>query len=44
LSALFLILTGRSGVTVGEHLDNLLVRLIITMGGDLPSVLSNRAS
>jgi uncharacterized protein (DUF302 family) len=29
---------------VGEHLDRLLGRLIITMGGDVPSALSNGAS
>jgi hypothetical protein len=30
--------------TVGEHLDRLLARLIITMGGDVPAALSNGAS
>jgi hypothetical protein len=30
--------------TVGEHLDRLLARLIITMGGNVPSALSNGAS
>jgi uncharacterized protein (DUF302 family) len=29
---------------VGEHLDRLLARLIITMGGDLPSELRNAVS
>ena len=30
--------------TVGQHLDRLLAHLIITMGGDVPSALSNGAS
>jgi hypothetical protein len=33
------------GITaIGEHLDDLLARLIITMGGDLPKELRNGAS